>query len=931
MPTTLSASDPAPALIELARGLAEELRPGRPRRTVTLDSSLENDLGIDSLARVELLLRIERQFGVALPDQAAMGAETLGDLARALAQAAPAAAAAAPSAALAKALEAVGEVPDRAETLVEILEWHAARHPDRPHITLIDEKENLENITYGELLRGAQEVAAGLRALDLEPGRPVAIMLPSGRAYFETFFGALLAGGIAVPLYPPTRVTRIEEHVRRQARILDNCRATVLVTMEEVGKIGGLLKSLLPELKHVVTRADLKGPPPDRLRLRPDALALLQYTSGSTGDPKGVALTHANLIANIHAMHTGCQATSTDVFVSWLPLYHDMGLIGAWLGSLYVAFRLVLMSPTMFIARPIRWLKAMHDHRGTMSAAPNFAFELCATKLDDAALAGLDLSPWRIAFNGAEPVHPDTIDRFLKRFAPFGFRREAMCPVFGLAENCLGVTFPPLDRGPIVDAVKRDEFQLKRRAVPAEPGDPHALRFVGCGRPVATVEIRILDDAHREAGDREVGRVQFRGPSAMSGYYRNPEATRKVLDEGWIDTGDLGYVADGELYVTGRAKDMIIRGGRNIHPQELEEAVGQLPGIREGFVAVFGTHDARTGTERLVVAAETRAREDAAREDLVKKIRDLGAELLDAPPDDVVLVPPGGVPKTPSGKVRRSAARDLYESGRLGKVRSGVLWQFVRLSFSGVGPGLGRLARAAAFRLFAVWAWTFGLSFGLALWFGILLLPGLRLRRALIRAGMRFALPLLGARLRISGLDRLPPGPHVLAPNHSSYIDSLALYGLLPPRYAFVAKKELLNSFLSRIFLRRLGTLFVERFDPKEGVQDTAAVVAALRQGACLVVYPEGTFRRAPGLRPFHMGAFLTAAQAGVPLVPLTVRGSRSVLRDKTWVPRCGTIAASVGPTLEPEGNDWAAAVKLRDATRAEILRGCGEPDLVEV
>jgi acyl-CoA synthetase (AMP-forming)/AMP-acid ligase II len=411
-----------------------------------------------------------------------------------------------------------------------------------------------------------------------------------------------------VPLYPPTSIQRLEEHVRREARIMANAQAAVLVTFEEVKKIGGLLKSLLPELRAIVTPAELASEPGgERLRARVGDLAFLQYTSGSTGEPKGVMLTHANLLANIHAMIRGCPVTPADTVVSWLPLYHDMGLIGAWLAVLCAGARLVLMLPATFIARPARWLRAISAWKGTLSAAPNFAYDLCATKLDDVDLEGLDLSSWRVAFNGAEPVHLETLERFAARLAPYGFRREALAPVYGLAENCLGVTFPPPGRGPQADRVKRREFLEKGMAEPAGADEAYALTFVGCGRPLTTVELRIVDEAGREAPEREQGRVEFRGPSATAGYYRNPAATRRVLDRGWVDSGDLGYIAEGELYVTGRAKDLIIRAGRNIHPQELEEAVGMVPGIRLGFVAVFGTHSARSGTERLVIAAETRA------------------------------------------------------------------------------------------------------------------------------------------------------------------------------------------------------------------------------------------------------------------------------------------------------------------------------------
>ena len=460
------------AFLDLAFELSHELHPSRRIRALTPDSSLERDAGLDSLARMELLLRTEKRLGMRFPDHAILSAETFRDLFAAV-DAAPAGAFSATPVGQAREswTSAEEDWPESAETLVEALRWHALRHPDRPHIHYLADGETPEAMTFGELSSGGQRIAAGLRALDLEPGRSVAIMLPSGRPYFETFMGILMASGVAVPLYPPTRIHQLEEHVRRQARIMANARAEVLVTFEEVKRISGLLKSLLPDLRVIATPADLRHEPAtERLLVRGGDLAFLQYTSGSTGDPKGVMLTHANLLANIRAMIHGCAATPAETFVSWLPLYHDMGLIGAWLAVLCAGARLVLMSPVTFMGRPVRWLRAISAWKGTLSAAPNFAYEICAAKLDDADLRGIDLSSWRIAFNGAEPVHMQTLERFAARFAPYGFRRKALSPVYGLAENSVGVTFPPIGRGPRFDHVRRQAFLEKGRAEPTGSG-----------------------------------------------------------------------------------------------------------------------------------------------------------------------------------------------------------------------------------------------------------------------------------------------------------------------------------------------------------------------------------------------------------------------------------------------------------------------------
>ena len=488
-------------------------------------------------------------------------------------------------------------------------------HPTKLHVQLYGEGDTTEDITYFDLKQGALAIAAGLAAHRLEPDQTVAIMLPTGKDYLFTFFGILIVGGIPVPIYPPARLSQIEDHLRRHAGILANSQARLLITIPEAKPLSLLLRARADDLRAVVTPADLAAHAAAAQPIARTAsdLAFLQYTSGSTGNPKGVSLTHANLLANVRAMGTALRVGAEDVFVSWLPLYHDMGLIGAWLGTLYYGLPLALMSPLAFLAQPSRWLWAIHRHRATLSAAPNFAYDLCARKLQDQELEGLDLSSWRVAFNGAEPVSADTVDAFASRFAAYGLPREAIMPVYGLAESAVGLTFPPLNRGALIDVIKREPLMHTGNAVPAETGDSSALRVVSCGRPLPGYEVRIVDSTGREVGDRIEGRLEFKGPSATSGYFRNPEQTRKLFHGDWLDSGDFGYVVNGEIYITGRVKDVIIRGGRNIHPYDLEQAVGNIPGIRRGCVAVFGNPDPATGTERLVVLAETRETDPQAR------------------------------------------------------------------------------------------------------------------------------------------------------------------------------------------------------------------------------------------------------------------------------------------------------------------------------
>jgi len=930
---------PAPELLALVDTALRELHAGVPGLpAVTPASVLHRDLGFDSLARADLLLRIERAFGIRLPDDTLQRVETVGDLLHAAEQAtlAPDGAlqrapafhhvlppAAAPSAAAAGA--GAEQTPEDAQTLLEVLEWHLRVHSERNHLRCL-EGDSERPFSYRELADAGAAVAAGLQHAGVQPRECVAIMLPTSPEYFSTYLGILLAGAVPVPIYPPARAAQLEEHVLRHSGILDNARATLLVTVPEAMIVARLLQARVAGLRHVVTPAQLAagGGARTPITVRGDDIAFIQYTSGSTGSPKGVALTHANLLANIRAMAQAVQATPRDVFVSWLPLYHDMGLIGAWLGALYVGYALVVMSPLAFLARPERWLQAIDRYRGTLSAAPNFAYELCVKRIDDAALAGVDLGSWRLAFNGAEAVSADTVARFEQRFARCGLRAGVVTPVYGLAEASLGLLFPPLGRTVQVDRIERDAFTREHRALPAAADDAGALRFVACGAPLPEHPIRIVDDDGREVGERVEGRLEFRGPSATHGYFRNPEQTARLIHDGWLDSGDRAYRAGDDVYITGRVKDIVIRGGRNLYPQEIEESVAGVDGVRKGCVAAFGSPDPVTGTERLVVLAETQPGDAAAQAQRRDAIARAVIAAIGEPPDEIVLVPPHSVLKTSSGKLRRSACREAYEAGRIGAAVPSARRQVLRLAGSTLATRLRLTATGLGHRLFAAGA---GLLFWLLAaiaWPLTVCLPdsGLawRLNHRLIRLWLR----LTRTPLAVSGLEQVPAGPCVLASSHSSYIDGAVLMAALPRPVGFVAKGELRQRLASRLFLQRLGAEFVDRLDARRGVDDVTRLAAAVSGGRSLLFFPEGTFTPRPGLLPFHVGAFMTAVKAGVPVVPVVLRGNREMLPDGTWWPRPAALevefCAPIAPAPEP-ADAFAAALSLRNAVHHAIAQ----------
>jgi len=920
--------DRAAALLDLLRALAAEMRPGN-HLDVSLDRQLDRDLGIDSLARVEVGLRIERTFGVHVSDEALAGAGTPRDLLAALdgGEAARAAPRAPPTV---EALDEVAGEPDAARTLVDVLDWHVERHPNRLHVSFLASDDETQTLTYGALAARARRIAAGLAGAGLGHGEACAIMLPSSLDFFAVYYGILVAGGVPVPIYPPFRMSQIEDHLRRQAGILANCEARVLVTVPEAKLVARLLGGEVPTLKRVVTPVELEerdgalSPRP----ASPDDVAFIQYTSGSTGRPKGVVLTHANLLANVRAMGRAAQATSRDVFVSWLPLYHDMGLIGAWLASNYFSLHLVLMSPVAFLARPARWLRAIHQHRGTITAAPNFAYEIAASRLDEREIEGVDLSSLRWAFNGAEAVSADTLERFTARFAKYGLDPRSVAPVYGLAEVALDIVFPPQRRGLLVDHVDRERLMHTRRAVPIAPDAPNAQKFVACGHVLPGYALRIADARGRPLPERVEGRIEFRGPSATQGYFRNPEATAALFDGDWLDTGDLGYLAEGDLYVTGRAKDMIIRGGHNVYPHELEEAVSGIEGIRRGCVAVFGVRAEHAPGEHLVVVAETRERDRERRDAMRAEINRLAVELIGGLADEIVLAPPHSVLKTSSGKLRRAATRERYELGLVGAPGRAVWWQIVRLAARGTWARARHAVDAAPAAAYGAWSWLVFGAVALAGFVGTFAIPGLAARQAFSRGLARFAVAATGMRIETEGAERLPRGrPYILVSNHQSYLDPIVLMAALPARVAFIAKAELQRIWVMRRLLGALGTRFVERFDAARGIEDTRALADAARSGESLAFFPEATFVREPGLLAFRMGAFVLAAQQSLPVVPVAIVGTRKALPSGVWRLRRAALSVSVGEPITPAGADWPAAVRARDAARAYILARCGEPD----
>jgi 1-acyl-sn-glycerol-3-phosphate acyltransferase len=505
-----------------------------------------------------------------------------------------------------------------------------------------------------------------------------------------------------------------------------------------------------------------------------------------------------------------------------------------------------------------------------------------------------------------------------------------------MAECAVALTFPPLDRKPKIDRVDRASFSLQGKAEPATGSGDNVLQFVSVGKPIPGHKLRIADATGQDLAERFQGHIQFCGPSMMQGYFENPDATQEVFQNGWIDSGDLGYLADGELYVTGRVKDLIIKAGRNLCPQEIEEVTGEISGIRRGCVAAFGVPDPRTGTERLIIVAETRMRKTEEVEQLRVTVIAHVDSCLGLPPDVVELVSPHTVPKTSSGKIRRDACKSLYLEGGLEKGRRPPWIQILGISLASVSGGLALIFRKILPVLYALYAWGVLGLIGIPCWLVLVFLrdpAGSARSRQIFRLLCRSTLSMAGMKPALEGTDYLAQAaslvslakPLLLVSNHTSYADALILGAVLPFDFRFVVKSDAASWPLVGRFIRQCDFPLVHREDPSQISPDFEQITRALRQGTAVHLFPEGTFTRACGLRPFQMGAFKLAVEAGCPLFPVTLQGVREVLPEGSWLPRRRRIRVVAGPLVIPRGKDLSEQVRLRDAVREEFLRHCGE------
>ena len=569
-------------------------------------------------------------------------------------------------------------------TLATALVDQADQVPDRPAYYLFDSSDRLTTLTAGQLAARAAGAAGRLHDHGVRPGDAVTIALETGPSQLAAFFGCHLLGAVPTIAEPPLALMRTSAWQSRLRHVLTVSGARVLVAAADAAERAAEVcaDAGLPLLSPPFPAADLTGPATLGLATRgPDDLAFVQFTSGTTGGAKGVTVSHRALLANVRAIGTGAGFRSDDLIGGWLPLFHDMGLVGLTLAPFLHRLPAALMPATSFVFRPGRWLWALHHLRGTISAAPNFGYQLCLTRCTDDELAGLDLSAWRLAFNGSEVVSAATLRGWQRRMARYGFRPNGVFPVYGMAEVALAACMPVPGQPFVADLVSRAALTEHGVALPPPVPQPETLpagsapsgvqeivgvgaprsgvqEIVGVGAPLPGYEVRVVDTAGNPLPDRREGEVHLRGPS-LTRHYLGSSPQPATLRDGWLHTGDLGYTVRGELFLTGRRRDLIIKAGRNYQPQEFERAAESVDGVRTGGAGATGVPDPASGTEMIVLVVESAGRDSARTAALRRAIEDAVLTGTGVRPDRVVLVRPGTLPRTTSGKLQRGQLAGL--------------------------------------------------------------------------------------------------------------------------------------------------------------------------------------------------------------------------------------------------------------------------------
>ncbi|MCL4273084.1 MAG: AMP-binding protein [Anaerolineales bacterium] len=551
-------------------------------------------------------------------------------------------------------------------TLPNLLQGNYQEVPDKTSIILQHAGQDDKPLTYRDLIRGANRYALTYAREGIQPGEVVILILQHGEDLVYAFWGAILHG--AIPSIMPFLTEKLapEKYRADLASLISITKTTTIVTYPEfeAEARGALVEG--DSVRHVIltngieAEADPNFETLQGFKSTPEDIVVLQHSSGTTGLQKGVALSHRAVLNQLNAYGSAIKLDPAhDVIVSWLPLYHDMGFIACFLMPVLMRVPLVNMSPFDWVRAPYRLHQAVSQYKGTLTWLPNFAYNFCAHKIRERNLEGVDLSSWRAIINCSEPVHVESHDLFHEKFSAYGLKKSALQTCYAMAENVFAVTQSPLDGTPVVDVIDRETFMTKRLATPPQPVSP-TLTMTSSGHPLPNTRIRIVDEAFNDLPDRSVGEIAVQSDCMLTEYFNRPDATEAAIKNGWYLTGDYGYVADGELYVSGRKKDLIIVGGKNVYPQDLETLASEVKGVHAGRVVAFGMYDEEEGTEEVVIIAEAESTSPSEMEAIADAIRKHVTKSSAIALRHVKVVDDKWIIKTSSGKTARSANKEKF-------------------------------------------------------------------------------------------------------------------------------------------------------------------------------------------------------------------------------------------------------------------------------
>ena len=551
------------------------------------------------------------------------------------------------------------------------------RYEKTKGVLFADQQGKLIRYSYSELMEKGRRFAGGLLKKGVHPGEPVILVMTDPQSAIIAILGCMMLGCPPTPVYPPQRLQAVSGFLRFLKHVVERSGATLIVAEGQPYAFLGSLPHDTKTIRSVEKFESIYQGGSEHEGGSDNPIAFLQFTSGSTSEPKGVIVSHRGLAANLWMIRTASQMSSSSCVVTWLPVYHDMGLIGTVLNAISLPCDLVVLSPLTFLKKPRLWLDLITQFHGTHTAAPNFAYGLCTKRVTNTT--GLDLSSMTTFICGAEPVIPGTMQKFVRHFERAGLRSEALVPAYGLAEATLAVTFTPYMRGLATDSVDLNALSEHRIAKPIEGIDSHSMQIASCGLPMAGLSVRVANNEGNALPERSVGEIQVAGPSVTKGYIGDDRAGRASrTSDDWLRTGDLGYIVNGELYVCGRIKDVVIVRGKNFHAHDLESIASEVSGVRTGNVVAFSY--AREGAETFIIVAESRNENSK----LSSAIRSHISQTIGVSPDEVVVVPAGTLPKTSSGKLKRLETRKLFESGKL-HAKPGKTGAYIEVIKSGLG------------------------------------------------------------------------------------------------------------------------------------------------------------------------------------------------------------------------------------------------------